>query len=396
MPGTPAPDLGQADLGATPTKGTTFPLPMSPTNRSTSTTSSTLDVTQPSHAQPSSTMGAGFSLDQIPTLTGRNFVITGANTGIGWITAREIAKHGGNVILACRSQEKAEAAIAKIQSELAAGGTPSSEIGTLEFLPLDLQSLKSCAKAARTLRDRNHRIDVLINNAGIMATPFALTKDGIESQFGTNHMGHFVFTMLLLPLIPKDEDAKSRIVILSSFGHTLPYSTGLLELDQIMVSQDGSSAKLEAVYATWAAYGQSKLANLLFAKYLARHLPSSVQCFAVHPGYVDTDLGRNLSSSHGSIVGTVAKGLAAVVAKSPESGAITTLCAATHPKWELSKGIRWAPSGTYFVPEGKVGTPSKFAMDERLGDKLWEMSLEIVRRVLGEKVSEEIKGNIQA
>ncbi|ORZ36308.1 hypothetical protein BCR44DRAFT_1432438, partial [Catenaria anguillulae PL171] len=263
-----------------------------------------------------------------PTLTGRNFVITGANTGIGWITAREIAKHGGNVILACRSQEKAEAAIAKIQSELAA--ISASGIGSLEFLPLDLQSLES---------------------------------------FWHQSYGPFVFTMLLLPLIPKGADAKSRIINLSSLAHTMPYSTGLLELDQIMV---------------WPQ-GEGSTSNLLFTKYLARHLPSSIQCFAVHPGYVDTELGRNLSSSYGSVVGTVAKGLAAVVAKSPESGAVTTL-----------EGIKWAPSGTYFVPQGKVGTPSKFAMDERLADKLWDMSLEITKRVLGDKVVEEIKANLAA
>ncbi|ORZ41239.1 hypothetical protein BCR44DRAFT_47828 [Catenaria anguillulae PL171] len=339
-------------------------------------------------------MGGNFSVEQVPPVHGKTFVVTGANAGIGYHTAKTLAMRGGNVILCCRSQERANEAIAKIKSEIETANIPDA--GTLEFLALDLQSLKSCEAAARTLLSRKQTIHVLINNAGIMATPFALTKDGIEAQFATNYMGHFVLTMLLLPLLPRD--GTGRIVNVSSIAHNTPYSQGLLDIDQIMVKStpaQGEKSEPEKVYSSWPAYGQSKLANVLFTRFLAEKSPT-IQAYSVHPGWVDTELFKNIRESYGIIADWIFKAIGALVATPPSKGALSSLCAATHVDLGTEKAAKWAPNGTYFVPHGRPSTPSAMAQDKEMGDKMWELSVEITKRVLGDKVTKEIQDNLAA
>ncbi|KNE63200.1 hypothetical protein AMAG_08350 [Allomyces macrogynus ATCC 38327] len=332
-------------------------------------------------------MGNGFSTSDIPDLKGKTFLVTGANKGIGYQTALHLAKHHARVIFACRNGKKANMAMAKIRETLA----PYSP--QLEFLELDLNSLAQVASAARSFVDKGEQIDVLINNAGIMAVPYRLTQDGIESQFGCNHMGHFVFTTLLLPAIKR---GTGRVVVLSSIAHKMTYSFGITDkLEQVYVDpaapkpaeNGGAKHPSEAVYTAANAYGQSKLANLLFAKALAARQPN-LHVFAVHPGYVDTDLQRTgIKDAFGGFVATLSAALSTVAAKNPVNGARTTLAAATSPELDNETGL-------YLVPYGKVATPSTFGTDPDMQKRLWEMSMELVRRILGEQMVAEIERNM--
>ncbi len=204
----------------------------------------------------------------LPSFAGRTVIVTGANSGLGEITARELARVGAKVILACRNTAKGDAA--------AAGMT-----GDVEVRPLDLQSLASVRKFAAGV----DKVDVLINNAGIMAVPFAVTEDGFESQIGTNHLGHFALTNLLLPKIT------DRVVTVSSELHLLGY-----------ISLKDLNWKSRP-YSAWLAYGQSKLANLLFTKDLQRRLSvagSPVRALTAHPGYSATNLQGHTGNRFGS------------------------------------------------------------------------------------------------
>ncbi|ORZ36303.1 hypothetical protein BCR44DRAFT_1498828 [Catenaria anguillulae PL171] len=331
-------------------------------------------------------MSAGFTIAQIPSLVGKTFVVTGANTGIGLITAKELARKGGDVILCCRSEAKATEAIQKIQSEFKQANVESA--GKLEFIQLDLQSLKSAEAAARAIRQKKQRIDVLINNAGIMAVPFALTKDGIESQFGTNHMGHFVFTTLLLPLIPRD--GSGRIINLSSIAHKSPYSVGLLNLDQLFVPTHRLRVPNRKPKRSTLPANRTAIQTVQFALYQgARGQTAPIQSYAVHPGVVNTELDRNLPAGLGPIIGGIAKFMYPYVSISPENGSRTSLAAATFPELGV-------PNGTYFVPQGKPETPTRFARDPALADKLWSISMEITKKVLGDEVAAEIEKNVSA
>lgn len=304
-------------------------------------------------------MGNGFSFAQIPDLKGKTYVITGSNTGIGYVTAREIARKGGKVYMACRNKEKAESAIQNIKKEV-----PECQ---LEFLELDLASMKSAAQAADTLKGNNVKIDCLINNAGIMACPFKLTVDGLESQFGTNHMGHFVFTMLLLDQM----QGEKRIVNLSSLAHSMSYKWGLCTLEQLREEKD---------YSVWGAYGHSKLCNVLFTKYLAEKRPD-LKVYAVHPGYVATELTRNIKDSYGGVMDVLSKVGGAVVAKSPDNGALTSLYVATSDK------VLSDPNGSYFVPTAKLSQACDMALDKEMQRKLFEMSMSVAQQVLNNKIN---------
>ncbi|KNE63002.1 hypothetical protein AMAG_08174 [Allomyces macrogynus ATCC 38327] len=337
-------------------------------------------------------MGNGFSTQDIPNLDGKTYLVTGANTGIGYQTALYLAKNKGKVILACRSAEKATAAINAIRTELKTLGAEHD--AQLDFIELDLGSLSQVASAARSVVAKGEKIDVLVNNAGIMMCPYRLTQDGLESQFGTNHMGHFVFTMLVLPVIPKKT---GRIVNLSSLAHFYPYSFGLGTLEQVFVDPaapepaDGAKHPSEAIYTPTGSYGASKLCNVLFTKYLAAKQPH-LRVYAVHPGYVNTELQRNIKDAYGGIVGVAANAVSSIIAKRPVDGARTTLAAATSPL--LDQDPPMAPSGSYFVPYGKVTEASAFAKDTALQQRLWEMSVEIVRKALGEETVKEIERNV--
>ena len=206
----------------------------------------------------------------IPDQSGRVAIVTGANSGLGLVTARELARAGARVVMACRDEEKGREAVRAVEVR-----APGSE---LELEALDLASLDSVRSFAERVRERHAALDLLINNAGVMATPRRETADGFELQFGTNHLGHFALTGLLLDTLEGRDDA--RVVTLSSGAHR----SGRIAFDNL-----GGERR----YFRWRAYGQSKLANLMFALELDRRLRaagSTIKSLAAHPGWSATNL----------------------------------------------------------------------------------------------------------
>jgi NAD(P)-dependent dehydrogenase (short-subunit alcohol dehydrogenase family) len=288
----------------------------------------------------------------IPDQTGRTAVITGANTGLGYETAAALAGRGARVVLAVRNLERGKQAVARITA-----ATPGAEV---ELQELDLTSLESVRAAAAQLRSGHDRIDLLINNAGVMYTPRSTTKDDFELQFGTNHLGHFAFTGLLLDrLLPV---AGSRVVTVSSMGHRI---RAAIHFDDL---------QWERRYSRVGAYGQSKLANLLFTYELQRRLAPHGTTIAVaaHPGGSNTELMRNLPRP----IAAAAALLVEPLMQGADLGALPTLRAATDP------GVL---GGQYFGPDGfqeirgypKVVASSAQSHDVELQRRLWAVSEEL-------------------
>ena len=271
----------------------------------------------------------------LPSFAGRTVVVTGANSGLGLITARELARVGAKTILAVRNTAKGEAAAAAMT-------------GDVEVRPLDLQDLSS----VRAFADGLDSVDVLVNNAGIMAVPYALTKDGFESQIGTNHLGHFALTNLLLPKI------SDRVVTVASIMHLI----GWINLDDLNWKA--------RPYLAWPAYGQSKLANLLFTKDLQRRLTaagSTVRAIAAHPGYSAT----NLQGQTGNAAGTRMWQTANKLATDADFGARQTLYAiAEDVPGDTFIGPRFGMTG----PTGPTPFRSPLARNGRTATALWELS----------------------
>jgi len=294
--------------------------------------------------------GAAFKAEDIPDLSGKVILVTGGNSGLGAESILQLAKHKpSKIYLAARSESKASSAIAEIKEKV-----PKAAI---TFLELDLSSFASIKTAADTVTKSTGRLDILMNNAGIMATPPGLTKDGYEIQFGTNHMGHALLTRLLLPTLQKTvqeqgENADVRIVNLSSSGHNWAPKGGL-KLDECKTDMRGTS--------TWARYGQSKLANILYTKALAARYPD-IKCVSLHPGAVDTGLMRGPAESY-PFFKTPMWFLGKVVTVSVAHGALTQLFAATSKD---------AKTGAYYVPTAKEDKGSNYARDEKLVEALWE------------------------
>jgi NAD(P)-dependent dehydrogenase (short-subunit alcohol dehydrogenase family) len=295
---------------------------------------------------------AKWTTADIPDQTGRVAVITGANTGLGYETALALADHGAHVVLAVRNLDKGKDAAALIHR-----GSPNASVALQE---LDLTSLESIRAAAEQLRSDHARIDLLINNAGVMYTPKSTTKDGFELQFGTNHLGHFAFTGLLLDrLLPV---AGSRVVTVSSVGH------------RILADIHFDDLQWEHRYNRVAAYGQAKLANLLFTYELQRRLASNGTTIAAaaHPGMSDTELMRNMPAPLVSAFERIAP----VVAQDPAMGALPTLRAATDPA---------VLGGQYYGPDGfaqtrgypKIVGSSRKSHDVDLQRRLWAVSEEL-------------------
>ena len=295
-------------------------------------------------------MADGWDASRIPDQTGRIAVVTGANSGLGLVTARELAGAGAQVVLACRNLDKGRAALAEVE-RAAKGAAPELE-------ELDLASLDSVRVFAERFRSKHDGLDLLINNAGVMAPPRRRTADGFELQLGTNHLGHFALTGLLLPAMEGREDA--RVVTLSSTMHKF----GRIAFDNLHGDRR---------YFRWRAYGQSKLANLLFAFELDRRLRASgstVKSLAAHPGYAAT----NLQSAAAPLVDRLVMKVGnAVVAQSDEMGALPTLYAATEPGLE---------GGTYVGPDGpgeqrgypKIVQANSAARDVDTARRLWQVS----------------------
>ena len=288
----------------------------------------------------------------IPDQTGRTAVVTGANTGLGYETATALAAKGAHVVLAVRNIEKGKAA-----ADLIARAHPGASVAIQE---LDLTSLDSVRAAADQLRADHDSIDLLINNAGVMMTPKATTKDGFELQFGTNHLGHFALTNLLLDRVLAAPG--SRVVTVSSVGHR--FARNGIRFDDL---------QWERSYSRVGAYGQAKLANLMFTYELQRRLQgTNTMAVAAHPGGSNTELARNTPAP----VRVVFDLVAAYVAQSAEMGALPTLRAATDP------GVI---GGQYYGPDGfgeqrgypKVVASSAASHDVDAQRKLWAVSEEL-------------------
>lgn len=298
-------------------------------------------------------MGERWTADEMPDQTGRTALVTGANSGLGLVTARELARAGARVVMACRSAERAGPALEHVRA-----AAPGADVSVE---PLDLASQGSIRELADRFLAGGDGLDLLVNNAGIMATPRAETADGFELHLGTNHLGHFALTARLVGAMREREDA--RVVTLSSFAHKL----GRIRFDDL----DGHRR-----YGRWRAYCQSKLANLLFALELDRRLRAAgwpVKSIAAHPGYSHTNLQSAAAPALDRAIMAVTNRLGA---QDAEGGAQPTLYAATKPD---------LPGGSYVGPDGfaelgglpQLATPSRTARDEALARRLWEVSEEL-------------------
>lgn len=285
--------------------------------------------------------------DNIPDQSGRVALITGANSGIGFQTAMMLAKKQAEVVLACRNMDEGKQAMQKINLHCTGAKT--------SLVKLDLADLHSIAECAQHVQDTFPQLDLLINNAGVMVPPLTRTKQGYELQFGTNHLGHFALTGRLLPLIINTWG--SRVVSVSSIGARI----GKIHFDDL--NYDRRS------YSAWFAYGQSKLAELLFIQELAGRLhQNGLETIAVaaHPGGSPTNLQRNSGFFMRKI-------LTPLIAQKPVNAALPSLRAACDPN--VANGSFWGPSGCF----GLTGSPEKAVMPKRALDpdvagKLWDVS----------------------
>ncbi len=282
----------------------------------------------------------------MPDQSGRIAIVTGANSGIGYETARALAHGGATVIMACRSRQKG--------TEAAEGIRDENPRGDVEMMQIDLADLASVRRFAEAYRASHNRLDLLINNAGVMRPPQRQeTAEGFELQFGTNHLGHFALSGLLLDLIVRT--ASSRVVVLSSLTHR----AGSIHFDDLQG---------EASYNAAAAYAQSKLANLLFAHELQRRLKGThVIVAAAHPGWAGTNLQRNYA---------LLRWLNPLLAQRPEKGALPTLYAATAP--DVQGGDFIGPCGFMELGGGPIKVrSSNQSHDQAVADRLWAVSEEL-------------------
>ena len=292
-----------------------------------------------------------FTDKDVPEQNGRVFFVTGANSGIGYEAARTLAGKGARVLMGCRSKVRAEEAMAKIREEF-----PKAD---LKYIPLDLGDLESVRDAA-ALVGQEPRLDVLVNNAGIMMPPRDLTIDGFESQFGVNHLGTFALTGLLLDRLAKGKEP--RVVITSSMAHR----NGRIDFDDI---------NAEESYSRWGRYAMSKLANLLHMYELDRRLRaagSPIMAVACHPGVADTELARNFPGLLVSLVRPVS----GLFMNSAAQGAWPTLAAATAPGVESASYFGPSRNGEWVGPAREV-QPRPKAKRIEPAKRLWDISEEM-------------------
>ncbi|MEM7117362.1 MAG: oxidoreductase [Chloroflexota bacterium] len=300
-------------------------------------------------------MSQDWTTNNIPDLTGKVILVTGANSGIGFEATKEFGRKGAHVVMGCRNMSKAEAAMTELQQELPQG--------KFEIMQLDLASQKSVHAFAAAFNAKFDRLDVLVNNAGIMMVPYGKTEDGLERQMGTNHFGHFALTGLLIDLLKATPNA--RVVSISSSGHRF----GSMDFDNLLF-EDGKD------YTPMRSYGRSKLANLLFTYELQRRFEANnVDAIAVaaHPGGSDTNLGNHLE---GSLLWKIMMPLMGRMMQSAAGGALPTLRAGADPAVQGSD---------YFGPKGMMemaGPPVKVKSNKashNVADqrRLWEMSEEL-------------------
>jgi NAD(P)-dependent dehydrogenase (short-subunit alcohol dehydrogenase family) len=287
--------------------------------------------------------------ENIPDLSGKVIIITGANTGLGFEASKEVARRGAQVILACRNMDKAQTALTQINEEI-----PDA---SAEVIQLDLASLESIHQFADKFKAKYDRLDVLLNNAGIMFAPYGKTEDGFEQTFGVDHLGHFALTGLLLDVLKKTP--KSRVVNVTSFVHT----RGEMDFDDLMFENNG--------YSPSEAYPRAKLANLLFTYELQRRFESAgIDCIsvAVNPGFVRTKWLRHMGSRFRAFfIGIFLR----LLGQSPAMGALSEIRASVDPD---------VKGGEYYSPDGRFGgypvraESSEASHNEEDAEKLWEVS----------------------
>lgn len=289
---------------------------------------------------------------QLPDLTGKTYVITGANSGIGYEAARYLGEKGGDIVMVCRSVEKGKAARKTLSSQVK---------GKVDLIQMDLSNMSSIRRAAEDLRKRCSKIDALVNNAGIMMTPQQKTVDGFDLQMASNHLGHFLWSGLLLDLV---EAAEGRVVVLSSLAHK--YDP--LDLDDLMSDNQ---------YTPMKAYTQSKLSNLMFAFELDRRLEaadSKAICIACHPGYSSTKLQSTGPKGFMKVILSISNRL---FAQSPKVGAIPTVLAAAGQ--EAKRGAYYGPQNMseYKGPVSDAQV-AEHALDHEKQARLWTESERLV------------------
>jgi len=295
-----------------------------------------------------------FSEADIPHLAGKTVIVTGANSGLGFEISKTLTKHGARVVMACRNESKAKKAADEIRK-----GNPNAD---LMVRSLDLASLGSVDNFVAEFLNTESKLNLLINNAGLMAIDQARTVDGFEMQFGVNHLGHFALTAMLMPTLLSTP--QSRIVSMSSSAH----KAGKMDFYDLMFER--------RPYSRWGAYGQSKLANLLFILELSRQLgvSSQTKALAAHPGVANTKLGQNA----GGIIGFGFRLSAPLIAHSAYKGALPALRAATDPD---------AKSGEFYGPRYMmmgspvVEIPSPKARNFKDAERLWKVSEELTGKV---------------
>ncbi|KAG0063172.1 hypothetical protein BGZ89_010087 [Linnemannia elongata] len=310
-----------------------------------------------------------FSHDQIPDLTGKVAIVTGANSGLGYATTVALAAHGARVFLACRNKQRAQEAIERAKTEIKTR-FPYVTAPQLDFLELDQGDLTKTKKSAQEFLNLGLPLHILVNNSGVYNGPLGLTADGIENEFGVNHLGTFVFTLALLDRIK--ESQPSRIVILSSYFHE---KAAGINYDTIY-----KAGEIEQPHhhSAWNRYARSKLANAMFAIALARRVEKEPRLFVnyCHPGYVSTEGTQPASRKEGDETGwfkNVKEGWSAWFHKKitipVEKGVLTQLYLATSPEIE-NKEIK----GKYFWPVALELEPSSYAKDTKAQEELWTYS----------------------
>jgi NAD(P)-dependent dehydrogenase (short-subunit alcohol dehydrogenase family) len=303
----------------------------------------------------------------VENLSGRTVLVTGASSGIGLEVARQLAATGARTVLACRSEQRAEAALASIRAT-----HPSART---EYVRVDLASLESVEEAAAEIADRAGELDVLVNNAGVMTPPPGHTADGFELQIGTNHLGHFALTGHLLPLLLTAE--RPRVVTVSSLAHRAAVRA---ELTDFKILPKGSN---------WLGYSRSKLANLLFAFELDRRAGERLHALAAHPGVTRSQLADRAQGGNRPVFGPVFRRGAWLVSQPTEHGARPIVFAATARAALAADPARGrgpereVVGRRYFGPRGLGGMrgapsaaePSRLALDRELALRLWEASV---------------------
>ncbi|KAF9433694.1 hypothetical protein BGZ76_009104 [Entomortierella beljakovae] len=333
--------------------------------------------------------GPRYSYDDIPDLSGQVAIVTGATGDLGYATVVALAAHGAHVFLACRNRVKAEEAIERAHADIlqlqfdypnarhskrfdydekSNNNNINHNSGPkLEFLELELGDIRKAHAAAKEFLSRDLPLNILVNNGGIMNKEFDLTEDGYENHFGINHLGHFVFTTTLLERI--QESTPARIVVMSSLAHEIPPSHRAIDFKNLRETE-----KKQPFMAV--RYGQSKLANVLFAKALARRLRNhQVWVNIVHPGCIDSQIKKSMLRSDNKAFHNFSRMLL-LLAYTAREGALTALYCATSPDIQ-NMNIR----GRYFIPIANELRPNPISDSVDLQEELWAYSEKAVQEV---------------